>query len=440
MSLEGTMAVQGSYLPRLLDSKLQDTLLYSPAVVIEGPRGCGKTTTGSRAAASMLAMDEVEVADGSAGAVRSLLDQPPPLLVDEWQVAPGLWNAVRRECDRRGGAPGQFILTGSSTLPDDPIRHSGAGRLAPLRLRTFSSYEAGFSNGSVSLRALLGGQTVDAAAQQALSRMDLAETICRGGWPASLRMPLAQALRYVEAYVDAMCRIDIRRSADTPPYRSADTARLVLRSIARNVATTASVSALARDTAAGEPVSALDRKTLPAFLDAFERVFLREDCRPWGFQPASKKAMRTRPKRFLCDPSIATAALSAGPRRLLEEPDFMGNAFESLVMRDLRAYADANDAEVRYYAESGFEVDAVVEDRDGSWIAVETKLSRSEDTLKKAKQALKLLAGRALQAGKRPPSKLVAVFGVNAAGGHTGLRIAHEDDGVAVVPVAALGP
>lgn len=434
------MGVPGTYLPRLLDRNLQDTMLYSPAVVIEGPRGCGKTTTGSRAAASLLAMDEVEIAEGSAGAMRSLLDRPPPLLVDEWQTAPGLWNAVRRECDRRGGAPGQFILTGSSTLPDDPIRHSGAGRLAPLRLRTVSSYESGVSNGAVSLGALLRGETVDAAAQQALSRMDLAETICRGGWPASRRLPLAQALRYVEAYVDAMCRIDIRRSADTPPYRSADTARLVLRSLARNVATTASVSALARDTAAGEPASALDRKTLPAFLDAFERVFLREDCWPWGFRPAGKQAMRTRPKRFLCDPSIAAAALRVGPRRLVEEPDFMGSAFESLVMRDLRAYADANDAEVRYYAESGFEVDAVVEDRDGSWIAVETKLSRSEDTLKKAKQTLKLLAGRALQAGRRPPSKLLAVFGVNGQGEHTGLRIAHEDDGVAVVPVAALGP
>lgn len=440
MDTEGGVGVQGSYLPRLLDSKLQDTLLYSPAVVIEGPRGCGKTTTGSRASASMLAMDEVEVAAGSAGAIRSLLDQAPPLLVDEWQLAPGLWNAVRRECDRRGGVAGQFILTGSSTLPDDPIRHSGAGRLAWLRLGTFSSYESGVSNGAVSLRALLRGETVDAAAEQALTRMDLAETICRGGWPASLRMPLEQALRYVEAYVDAMCRIDIRRSADTPSYRSTDTARLVLRSIARNVATSASVSALARDTAAGEPVSALDRKTLPAFLDAFERVFLREDCRPWGFQPVSRKAMRTRPKRFLCDPSMATAALRVGPRRLLEVPDFMGSAFESLVMRDLRAYAGANDAEVRYYAESGFEVDAVVEDRDGSWVAVETKLSLSEDSLKKAKQALKLLARRALEAGKRPPSKLVATFGVNAASGHTGLRIAREDDGVAVVPVAALGP
>ena len=431
---------RGAYLPRLLDGRLRDTLRYSPAVVIEGPRGCGKTTTASQAAASFLAMDEVEMAEGSSGAIRSLLDQPPPLLVDEWQVAPGLWNAVRRECDRRGGAPGQFILTGSSTLPDDPIRHSGAGRLASLRLRTFSSYESGVSNGAVSVGALLQGQPVDTAAEQALARLELAETICRGGWPASLQMPSEQALRYVESYVDAMCRIDIRRSADTPPYRSADTARLVLRSLARNIATAASVSALARDTAAGEPVPPLDRKTLPAFLDAFERVFLREDCRPWGFRPASRQAVRSRPKRFLCDPSIATGVLRVGPRRLLEEPDFMGNAFESLVMRDLRAYADANDAEVRYYAESSFEVDAVVEDRDGSWIAVEIKLSRSEQTLRKAKQALRLLARRAQEAGKRPPSKLVAVFGANASGEHTGLRIAYEDDGIAVVPLAALGP
>ncbi len=436
MSIEGP----AEYLPRLLDGKLREVLAFSPAVVVEGPRGCGKTTTGSRAASSFLAMDEVDVAGGSPGALRGLLDLPPPLLVDEWQVAPGLWNAVRRECDRRGGASGQFILTGSSTLPDNSVRHSGAGRLAPLRLRTFSSFESGLSNGSVSLGAMLRGQPVDAAAERALSRLELAEAICRGGWPASLRMPLEQALRYVEAYVDAMCGIDIRRSADALPYRSVDTARTVLRSIARNVGTAASVSALARDTAAGEMESPLDRKTLPAFLDAFERVFLREDCPPWAFQPASRQAMRVRPKRFLCDPSIAAGVLRVGPRRLVEESEFMGGAFESLVMRDLRAYADVNDAEVRYYAESGFEVDAVVEDRDGSWVAVEVKLSRSGHTVERSKRALKLLAKRAHEAGRPPPSKLIAVFGVNAPGEHTGLRVAHETDGVAVVPLAALGP
>ena len=427
-------------MPRLLDGKLRDTLRYSPAVVIEGPRGCGKTTTGSQVASSFLAMDEVELADASPGALRGLLDQTPPLLVDEWQLAPALWNAVRRECDRRGGAPGQFILTGSSTLPDNPIRHSGAGRLAPLRLRTFSSFESGMSNGAVSLGAMLRGERVDAASELVLSRLELAEAICRGGWPASLQMPLEQALSYVEAYVDAMCGIDIRRSADTPPYRNTETARRVLRSLARNIGTTASVSALARDTAAGEPVPPLDRKTLPAFLDAFENVYLREDCWPWGFQPASKQAMRAKPKRFLADPSAATAVLRVGPLRLVDEPDFMGGVFEALVMRDLRAYADANGAEVRYYAESGFEVDAVVEDRDGAWAAVEIKLSCNDVSVDKAKRALKLLAQRTQEAGKRPPSKLVAVFGVNAPSEHTGLRIAREEDGVALVPVAVLGP
>ncbi len=435
-----TRTEQGHYLPRLLDVRLRDTLRYSPAVVIEGPRGCGKTTTGSQAASSLLAMDEVDLTGASAGALSALLDQAPPLLVDEWQLAPALWNAVRRESDRRAGAPGQFILTGSSTLPDNPIRHSGAGRLASLRMRTFSSYESGISNGAVSLAAMLRGEPADAAAELTLSRLEVAEAICRGGWPASLKMPLEQALSYVEAYVDAMCNIDVRRSIDSAPYRSTETARRVLRSLARNIGTAASVSALARDTASGEPVPPLDRKTLPAFLDAFENVYVREDCWPWGFQPASKQAMRVRPKRFLSDPSLATGALRVAPRRLLEESEFMGGAFESLVMRDLRAYADANNAEVRYYAESGFEVDAVVEDRDGSWVAVEVKLNCNRVSLDKAKRVLKLLARRAQEAGRRPPSKLLAVFGVNAPDEHTGLRIAREDDGVALVPIAALGP
>lgn len=429
-----------NYRPRLLDQKLKDTLKYAPAVVIEGPRGCGKTTTGIQAASSFLAVDEVELADPSSGAMRGLLGQEPPLLVDEWQVAPGMWNAVRRECDRRGGKPGQFILTGSSTLPDSSIRHSGAGRLAPLRLRTFSSYESGISNGSVSLGSMLRGESVDAAADLVLTRIALAESICRGGWPVSTQMPLEQALHYVEAYVNAMCSIDIRRSADVAPYQSTDTARIVLRSIARNIGTNASISALARDTSAGESVSPLDRKTLPAFLDAFERVFLREDCWPWGFRPASKQAMRSTPKRFVSDPSIATGILRVGPQRLVEEPEFMGGTFETLVMRDLRAYADANDAEVRFYAESGFEVDAVIEDRNGAWIAVEIKLTCNHVALNKAKRALKLLAKRTREAGKRPPSKLVAVFGVGAKDDHVGLRIAREEDDIAIVPLAALGP
>ncbi len=428
------------YRQRLLDSRLKDTLQYSPAVVIEGPRGCGKTSTANQAAASFLAVDEVDLASASPNVLRTLLDQTPPLLIDEWQVAPALWNAVRRECDRRGGEPGQFILTGSSTLLDNPIRHSGAGRLAPLRMRTFSSYESGMADGSVSLRSLLRGELVDAAAELALARLELAEAICRGGWPASLKMSLEQALRYVETYVDAMCGIDIRRSTQAPSYQSTDTARLVLRSMARNIGTTASISALARDTASGELVPPLDRKTIPAFLDAFERVFLREDCWPWGFRPASKQAMRSTPKRFLSDPSIATAILRVGPRRLLQEPEFMGGTFEALVMRDLRAYADVNDADVRFYAESGFEVDAVIEDRSGAWIAVEIKLTCNQIALNKAKRALKLLARRTQEAGKRPPSKLVVVFGVGAQDSHTGFSIAREQDGVAIVPITTLGP
>lgn len=427
------------YLPRLLDSRLREALEFSPAVVVEGPRGCGKTTTGEQVAASFLAVDEVEPSAASAAALRALLDRPAPLLVDEWQVAPSIWNAVRRECDRRGGAPGQFILTGSSTLPDNPIRHSGAGRLTTVRLRTFSSFETGVSNGAVSLGALLRGEPVDAVAETSLSRLELSETICRGGWPAALNLPLKQALQYVDSYVDAMCGIDIRREADTQPYRSSETARRVLRSLARNMGTPASVSALARDTAEGEP-RPLDRKTLPAYLDAFENVYLREDCHPWGFQPAAKQAMRATPKRFLADPSVATAVLRVGPGRLAQESDYLGGAFEALVMRDLRAYADAQAAEVRYYAESGFEVDAVVEDRDGNWTAVEVKLSCNDASLDKAKRALKLLARRAREAGKRPPSKLVAVFGVSASDVHTALRVAREEDGVAIVPIAALGP
>ena len=428
------------YVPRLLDTKLQAALAYSPAIVIEGPRGCGKTTTGGQAASSLLAMDEVEVADAAAGALRGLLDREPPLLIDEWQVAPSLWNAVRRECDRRGGAPGQFILTGSSTLPDNPIRHSGAGRLTPLRLRTFSLYESGPSNGAVSLGALLRGEAVDAAAEASLSRQDLSEIICRGGWPASRSMPLEQSLQFVESYVNAMCGIDIRRSTDTPPFRSTETARRVLRSLARNIGTTASVSALALDTAEGESVPHVSRRTLPAYLEAFERVFLREDCRPWGFQPAAKQVMRVRPKRYLTDPSVATAALRVGPRRLLEETVYMGSAFESLAIRDLKAYADANDAEVYYYAESGFEVDAVVENRDGDWVAFEIKLTCNDATLAKSKRALNKLAQRAQEGRKRPPAKLVALFGVNAPDEHTGLRIAREEDGVAIVPLTTLGP
>ena len=407
------------YRARLADHELRHRLGVAGAVVIEGPKACGKTATARQAAASEVLLD-VDARARRAVAIDPalVLEGAVPRLLDEWQTEPALWNYVRRAVDDRA-RPGQFILTGSAVPADDITRHSGAGRLTRLRLRPMSLFETGRSSGAVSLRGLLAGGA-PRSAEAALSIRDLAELVCIGGWPGNLRRSADQALRANRAYLDEIRRVDIGRLDRTrrDPAKVGD----FLRSFARNVATYAAASTLAAD---------VNNHTADAYLTALERLMIVEDQPVWAPHLRSRSRLRGAPKRHFVDPSLAVAALRADPDRLLRDLTWLGFLFESLVIRDLRVYAGRCDAEVLQYRDNtGLEVDAVVQAADGTWAALEVKLGAG--MIDAAAAALLRFAKRVDAARSGAPAALAVIV----PGGYGYLR----DDGVGVVPIAALGP
>lgn len=359
-----------NYLPRVVDAELAELLQTVGAVVVEGPRASGKTATAMRAARSQVLFDVDDNARRLAGIdPAAVLDGEAPRLIDEWQLEPSVWNHVRRAVDRRR-LPGQFILTGSAVPADDATRHTGAGRFARLRMRPMSLFENGLSGGEVSLAGLLEG------VEQRAGRADMpiarvAELICSGGWPGNLGSTLPRTLRANRAYLDEIRRADV--AAVSGKSRDPVKVGQLLRSLARNVATPVSMSTLATDIQDSAP--SLKSDTVAEYLDALERLMVVENQRAWSPHLRSRQSLRTTPVKHFVDPSLAVAALVATPERLLADLEFLGLLFESLVIRDLRAYAQAADAEVFHYREKdGLEVDAVVETADGRWAAFEIKL------------------------------------------------------------------
>lgn len=415
----------GGYLPRVADAEMSAALEAVPIVVVEGVKGCGKTWTGLRHARSqVLLADSAAARQGAEIVPRHVLEGPRPRLVDEWQTVPSIWDAARHVVDE-GREAGCFILTGSAQPPDDITRHSGAGRVRRVRMRPMSLAECGQSDACVSLGDLLDGGSCDAPAPP-ITIPEIAEIVCRGGWPRNLGRSAAAAAELLEGYLDEMARVDLPAAAGTR-HNPARVRRLLV-SLGRNTSSTASLSTLARDVAGDPPLS---WSATANYLDALERVFLVEDLHAWSARLRSRATLQQSPKRHFADPSLAAAVLGATPQRLLDDPETLGLLFESLVVRDLRVYAAANRAEVYHCRTSyGNEIDAVVERRDGSWLAVEVKLgsARVDDA---ARSLLKACA--ALDAGDRgePTNKLV----ITAAGyGY------QRDDGVSVLPITALGP
>jgi uncharacterized protein len=354
-----------------------------------------------------------------------VLDGPTPRLLDEWQIEPAIWNHVRRAVDDRSG-PGQFILTGSAVPPDDITRHTGAGRIARLRMRPMSLFEAGRSEGRISLAGLLDGQ-LDASADPGLTVADVAQEIAVGGWPGLRGRSVEEAALAVRDYLEEIARVDIGRV--DARHRDPERVMRVLRSIARNVATHAAATTLATD--AGGSDAPMKDDTVRDYLTALERLMIVEDQPAWAPHLRSKHRLRTAPKRQFVDPSLAVAAMRATPERLLQDLNLLGFLFESLVVRDLRVYAQAADARVAQYRDSGgLEVDAIVEARDGRWMAFEVKLGAGQ--IDEAAASLARFAGRVDTAKCGPP----AVLGVIVATGY-GYR---REDGVAVIPIGTLGP
>lgn len=414
------------YLRRLADTELEAALATSAAVVIDGPRSCGKTWTGLRHSRSSVMLDRDPDARLSASVNPGrLLEGPYPRLLDEWQAAPELWNVVRGASDD-GTGPGRFILTGSAVPADDITRHSGAGRIRRIRMRPMSLLESGESTGEVSLSRLLDGSACDAARPD-VDFSGVVDAVCRGGWPRLLPFTPAEAQAELRAYLDELCRTDV--SAVDSIRRDPVGVNRLLASLARNVATEASVSRLAAGTGGERPVN---RTTARAYLQALERLFVVEDVPRWPTHLRSRKPLRGAPKRHLVDPSLAAARLRATPGRLATELRSFGFLFESLVVRDLRIYGQLADSTVWHYRDGDdLEIDAIVEAGDSRWIAVEVKLGGAQHIDTAATSLLKLRT-KALADRIRPPAKLLVVtatgFGYERA------------DGVAVAPVTALGP
>jgi hypothetical protein len=414
------------YRPRVVDEELAARLSATGAVVIEGPKACGKTATARQIAASEALLDVDESARRAVGVDPALvLNGATPRLIDEWQLEPALWNHVRRAIDDRK-TPGQFILTGSAVPPDDITRHTGAGRITRLRMRPMTLFELGASRGGISLAALLAGERVRST-DPGLTVADLARDIALGGWPGFRGLPLAQALRAVRDYLDEIRRVDV--SSVTGTRRDPNKVGQLLRSLARHTATYASATTLAND--AGGADGPLKDDTVRVYLDALARLMIVEDQPAWAPHLRSRYVLRSAVKRHFVDPSLAVAAMRATPERLLQDLNLLGLLFESLVVRDLRVYAQAVDAQVLQYRDSnGLEVDAIIETADGRWAAFEIKLGPG--LLDQGAESLKRFA-RQIDTDKCGSP---AALGVITGTGYGYVR----DDGINVIPIGALGP
>lgn len=414
------------YAPRIVDAELKDRLASSGAVLIEGPKACGKTATARQVAASEVLLDvDRQAREAIAVDPMLVLEGAAPRLIDEWQIEPAIWNYVRRLIDERG-APGQFILTGSAVPADDVVRHTGAGRISRLRMRPMSLAETGQSTLNVSLSELMRGGSPRSPAS-GLKVREIANLISVGGWPGHAQLTVTRALRAVRDYLDEIRRVDISRVDGS----SRDPVRVgrLLRSLARNVATAATATTLAAD--AGGADGALTDDTAREYLSALERLMIVEDQPAWAPHLRSKSILRSAPKRHFVDPSLAVAALRATPERLLKDLNLFGFLFESLVIRDLRIYAQANDASVFHYRDNtDLEIDAVVEAADGRWAAFEIKLGvgRIDEG---AANLLKFAERVDVKKTGKP-----AALAVITSTGYGYVR----DDGIGVIPIGALGP
>ncbi len=414
------------YQRRIAQTILTKRLASSRVLVVEGPKACGKTTLARRVARSEVLLDVDANARRAVALDPALvLEGKTPRLIDEWQVEPAIWNHLRRAVDARG-RPGQFILTGSAVPVDDITRHTGAGRISRLRLRTMSLFESGHSSAKVSLRALLAGRFANCA-DSGLDFGEMVERLCIGGWPAHYKLPLKAALNAQRDYLHEIQRSDIARVDGV--RRDPSMVARILRSLARNVAMPVTVRTIAAD--ASGTNGALSDDTVRDCLSALCRLMIVEEQPAWFTHLRSRSVLRKSAKRHFADPSLAVAALGATPDRLVGDLNLLGLLFESLVFRDLSVYADAADAQVYHYRDNtGLEVDAVVEDRSGAWCALEVKLGA--DQVDEAAATLLKFRERVNLKKRGAPGAI----GVIVSTGYGYQR----KDGVAVIPVGALCP
>ncbi|WP_405277217.1 ATP-binding protein [Gaopeijia maritima] len=416
------------YRSRIADGELVRRLDATGAVVIEGPKACGKTATARQQAASEVLLDVDETARKAVGFDPGLvLAGPTPRLIDEWQVEPAIWNHVRRAIDDRQ-TPGQFILTGSAVPADDATRHTGAGRLTRLRMRPMSLFESGASTGAISLRAALSAE-LEGGSRSELEADDLFELLCVGGWPGHLHRSMEAALQSNRDYLEEVRRVDISRVDGVA--RDPERVGRFIRSYARNTATNASMATIAADTAGDDGV--LRNHTALEYAEALMRLMIVEDQPAWAPHLRSKSVLRQAPKRHLVDPSLAVAALRTGPDKLRQDLELFGFLFESMVVRDLRVYAQAADADVYHYRDNtGLEVDAVVASHAGPWAAFEVKLG-GERWIEQGAETLLRFRDRVDADRSGEPALLAVIVG-------SGTYAHRRADGVWVLPIGVCGP
>ena len=420
------------YKTRIADKMLARRLQGSGAVLIQGPKWCGKTTTAEQQAKSIVYMDDPEYIEQNIELAnlspKKLLSGAVPRLVDEWQLAPQLWDAARFEVDHRDGV-GQFIFTGSAVPADTSrIHHSGTGRFAWLTMRTMSLSESEDSSNEVSLKELFENPTTDIFATNQLNIDSLAWLICRGGWPKATMVSKEVALDMAYSYYDAVVNSDISRVDDVS--RDAERAKRILRSIARNQCAQVSVNTICADIENNDTIVA-NRNTVASYIDALKKIFVLEDSLAWNPNLRSKTAIRTSDTRYFSDPSIGVAALGIGPNDLVNDLSTMGLFFESMCVRDLRIYADAIDGTVYHYRDgNGLECDAVVHLRNGSYGLIEIKLG-GEKNIEEGVKNLQLLASKIDDTKMKKPSFLMVLTG-------TSRYAIRREDGVYVVPIGCL--
>lgn len=415
------------YLPRICDRLVETKLASSGALLIEGPKWCGKTWTGKNASKSILYMQDPDKSEGYmklADTMPSrLLQGEKPRLIDEWQEAPVLWDAVRFDVDRTGEF-GQYILTGSAAPREDrQPKHTGTGRISRLRMRPMSLYESGESDGSISLKEMFDGKT-DLDASSGLTIPGIAEIICRGGWPEAVVKGNGSG-QIARNYVDAVIELDLQRvdGVARNPHR----VRQLLLSYARNISTMASATTILADVQANDVT--FSDTTMYNYINALRRIFLIEDIPAWKPSLRSKSAIRTSEKRQFTDPSIAAAVMRADADAILDDFEYFGFLFESLVARDMRIYAQAIDGEIFHYRDKdGLEADIIIRLNDGRWAAAEVKLGSRE--IEDGVRNLLKLKSKIDTSKVGEPSFLMVVTG--------GQFAYRRDDGVAVVPLACL--
>ena len=434
------------YKNRVADRLLAEKLEAFGAVLIEGPKYCGKTTLASQQAGSILSMADTDTLGQNLALARTnisrLLAGETPRLIDEWQIAPQFWDAVRNEVDKRN-EDGQFMLTGSAVPPkpkkdengniieEENIHHTGTGRISRLRLRTMSLWESEDSTGDVSLEELfINPDTVDGVSDIDLDR--LAYLTCRGGWPkAVLKKSEKAALAQAFDYYDSVVSNDIKRVDDID--RDEELTKRIMRSYARNQGTQATVGTILADIKSNGDERMSD-STVYSYIKALKEIFVIEDSIAWNPNLRSKTAIRTSDTRYFIDPSIATAALGMGTKDLINDMETFGFIFETLAIRDLRVYADALDGKVYHYRDkNNLECDAVIHLRNGSYGLVEVKIGGAE-LIKEGAESLKTLSSKIDSTRMKTPSFMMVLTGIGK------FAYKRPEDGVLVVPIGCLKP